>query len=153
MTTDTKTRLTDLLRRKAKESPVSKAEFVKWLDNVRALHQQVRKWLGDLEGKRLVVVTEAAEDVRLVFADGLRTYQIPRLKIEAPDGSAVELRPISHRVVGAKGRVDLVRGGRLVTLLCDSQGHWSLLDERSARLRKAPLDESSFLKSLLTLLE
>src|ERR1700733_6086985 len=47
MAPDTKTRLTDLLKRKAKEDPTTKADFLKWQDAVRALMKQMSEWLDD----------------------------------------------------------------------------------------------------------
>jgi hypothetical protein len=153
MTTDAKTRLTDLLRRKARESPFTKAEFVRWLDDVRALVKQVHEWLDELVQERTLVVTDGVEDVPVVLSGKIHTYSFPTLRIAAADGSTVHLRPIALRVAGANGRVDLARGGRLVKVLRGADGKWSILDENAGLARTSPLDEDSFLKALLSLLE
>lgn len=153
MTTDTKTQLTDLLRRKAKESTIPKAEFLKWLDDLRALVEQVKSWLDDVVQERLLVTSETTDPISHNHGGRIREYSLPGLRIVAGDGSTVEMRPISPRVIGAHGRVDLVRGAKLVTLLRDAKGQWSVLHERTPDVRRTPLDERTFLGALRSLLE
>ena len=103
--------------------------------------------------ERSIVVMESVETRSEVLSGKIHHYELPRLQITAADGSTVEIRPIDLRVAGANGRVDLVRNGRLVTILRDAAGQWNILHESTARVRLTPLDEDSFLEALISLLE
>ena len=146
----------ELLRQLSEQKDLSKLKspeiVTEWRRSLRRLFDQFKAWLTEKSAKDVLRVVETSDMVKERLLEPL--YQVPILRIEAPNGDVVQIVPKARIVVGAYGRVDFECGAKRVTLtrkdpdrwqfaqLAPDQGGWSFED----------LTESSFWRVLQYLL-
>jgi hypothetical protein len=128
----------DNLLKKLEEQPKTVGEQwgqkrAEWIEDVAALMANIRQWLAPAIAKKLVTVearkVELDEpDTGPYEVDALTIYLGDREVAVEPKGMrVVGIIPAGgKRIVGARGRVDLVSGPSRATLLRRSDRSWQL---------------------------
>lgn len=109
-----------------------------WLADLRALLDQLKKWLEPATREGLKV----EEYDRTVREGLLGSYSAPALKLTFGSTEA-HIVPVARYVVGGTGRVDVeFPGGRILLIRQGDEGQWTVVPED--RTGKKPLSEETF---------
>ena len=127
----------------------SKKDIVNdWQERVSQLLSLFEKWLEPMVKENLVAIERNTIEMT---EDPLGTYEIKVMDVTA--GSArVNIVPIARYVVGASGRVDLVRGHNKTMLILTEDNKW-VFAYRDDGLQTEPLTEDSFSEAMMELLQ
>lgn len=85
-----------------------------WISNCENLMSRITKWLQPLEAKNWLAIQ--SEDI-LIREDQLGDYETRSLRLTFLDSQILTFRPVGRRIIGARGRVDVVSGSTLLIML------------------------------------
>ncbi len=148
-------KLVELLRRRQGASQVTAGDVLEakqWEADVDEVMAKIRKWLEKMEAERLVRIKPRRVTLT---EEAVGKYSLPALTISTPGYTLVTIEPVGLRVMGARGRIDLVSGPRSMMLLRFGAGDWHFVSPAPSpgHWESEPLQEESFYKNLRWLLE
>jgi hypothetical protein len=117
-----------------------------WLRSLEKLFSKIEEWLSEPVSQDLIKLgreTVALDEYKL------GTYNAPRLVLQVGH-ETVYVEPVGSIIIGAKGRVDVKRGGTSFKLILTHEDKWGILEPD--RTVAEQLDESTFTKALQDLL-
>ena len=122
-----------------------------WVADLKELMQRLRSFAAPAVKRRLLTIKTEKETIR---EDQLGTYQVPRLRLIAPNNREVETLVRGRYVVGALGRVDLASGPKTAMLVRTGPGEWVFkLKLTPTSWESAPLNERTLSDVLVDLLK
>ncbi len=119
-----------------------------WIRALKRLFHEVREWLKPVEAEGLrVTAAEVSVD------EGAGPYQAPALQIQFQD-RRVDLMPIARHIMGASGRVDMIRGTNRRVLARFAPSEWHVVRRASpdTEWESTPLTADSLADSLREML-
>lgn len=114
-----------------------------WLDSLTQLFSTLSEWTREAEAEGLL--SRETYDVE-IHEEHLGTYSAPALRLKAPSGGTVEIRPRATFITGGDGRVDWEgSAGREATLIRTDAKEWVFAElQASGRWYFRPLNEEYF---------
>ena len=92
-----------------------------WVKRVQGLYDDIKNWLKPVEGLRIDENQNATMYEELMEEVGISPRPMPTLDIYDGEELIARLKPIGLWIIGANGRVDLMRQGGAVVLVDESE--------------------------------
>jgi len=122
-----------------------------WVKRVQRLYDDIKSWLKTVEGLRVDENQNATMYEELMEKVGISPQPMPTLDIYDGVNLIARLKPIGLWVIGANGRVDLMRKGGAVVLVDESDqfqpSKWMAHDRQHYMVGQA-LTQDYFLRLL-----
>ena len=122
-----------------------------WVKRVQNLYDDIISWLEPVEGLKVEQRQNATMYEELMKKFGISPQSMPTLDIYEEGNLFARLKPIGLWIIGANGRVDLMRKGGAVLLVDESDQFqppkW-MAHDRQHYMEGQALTEDSFLRLL-----
>lgn len=110
--------LEDILKQKQEQQEASEFEHVavrqEWIANCEKLMSKIAEWLQPLEDKNWLEIQSENIPIR---EDQLGDYEARSLRLIFLDSQILTFRPVGRFIIGTQGRVDVVSGSTLLSML------------------------------------
>jgi hypothetical protein len=131
----------DVLRSEKHKAGDPDERVREWQAALNSLFESFRTWLQPLTVEKLATVE--LNDHFQITEPGLGTYRAPEITIRTLKGESILIQPRGRNIVGAEGRVDIVRDPKKVILVREHKTRAWKFAEASRQNRRWEFEDLS----------
>jgi hypothetical protein len=146
--------LLGFLRQEKEAADKDKVDWAKtkeeWAKELASILENMEKWLKPAIDQNLIRLEKGEH---AIWEEDLGSYTVPLIVLKTPSGKEVRVRAIGRIIIGARGRIDLVSGGKKASLIKNMKNEWVFSNPLERNVPDLLLCEESFHDILKQLIE